>query len=182
MTRLLLPAVVVGLLAQVIPAAGQAPKVVTRESTLTATVDRIDRMSRVVTFRADAGHTIQSVYVDPEVKEFDNVRVGDVVTVRYVESAIVQVLRPNAKPSMERDTTKEARQAGEDQVIAQSKAVVTIDRIDTQALLVSYRRQDGTRVVSAVVDKALLTGLRPGDRVEITATRERAVEIQRKKP
>lgn len=180
MTRPLLPAVVVGLLAQVIPAAGQAPKVVTRESTLTATVDRIDRSSRVVTFRAE-GHTIQSVYVDPEVKEFDDVRVGDVVTVRYVESVIVQV-RPNAKPSMERDTTGEARKAGEDQVIAQSKAVVTIDKIDTQALLVSYRRQDGLRAVSAVVDKALLTGLRPGDRVEITATRERAVEIQRKKP
>jgi len=181
MTRLLLPAVVIGLVAQMINVAGQTPKVVTRESTFTATVDRIDRLSRVVTFRAE-GHTIQSIYVDPEVKEFDNVGVGDVVTVRYVESAIVQVLRPNAKPSMERDTTAEARKAGEDQVIAQSKAVVTIDKIDTQALLVSYRRQDGVRVVSAVVDKALLTGLRPGDRVEITATRERAVEIQRKKP
>ena len=181
MTRLLLPAVVIGLLAQVIPAVGQPPKVVTRESTLTATVDRIDKLSRVVTFRADS-NTVQSVYVDPEVKEFDDVRVGDVVTVRYVESVIVQVLRPNAKPSMERDTTGEARKAGEDQVIAQSKAVVTIEKIDTQALLVSYRRQDGVRAVSNVVDKALLTGLRPGDRVEITATRERAVAIQRKKP
>lgn len=179
MTRLLLPAVVVGLLAQVIPAAGQAPTVVSRESTAMGTVDRIDRSSRLVTFRREP-NTLQTVYVDPKVTEYDDLRVGDIVTVRYVESVIVQV-RPTAKPSAERDTTDEARKAGGDQVIAQAKEVVTIENVDPQGMSVTYRTPDG-QAVRPVSNKALLTGLRPGDRVEITATRERAVEIQRKKP
>jgi Cu/Ag efflux protein CusF len=179
MARLLVSAVFIALLAQTILTAAQAPKVATRESTVTATVDRIDRPSRVVTFRRE-GNTLQRVYVDPTVKEFDQLQVGDVVTVRYVESVIVQV-RPNAKLSAERDTTEEARKSGADQVITQAKAVVTIESIDPQGLYVTYRTQDGQQAVRPVNDKALLAGLKPGDRVEVTATRERAIEIRRKK-
>jgi hypothetical protein len=178
MSTLLLTVVVTGLLGRTAAAPVQAPNVVTRESTLTATVDRIERSSRVVTLRAE-GNMMQSVYVDPKVAAFDDLQVGDVVTVRYVESVIVQV-RPNAEPSGVRDTTDEARKAGAVQVTAQSKAVITIEKIE--GLLVSYRTQDGQRAARLVSDKRLLEGLRPGDRVEVTLTRERAVEIQRKKP
>ena len=80
-----------------------------------------------------------------------------------------------------RDTTDEARKAGGDQVIEQSKAFVTIEKIDVQALIVSYRTKEGLRGARGVTDKRLLEGLRSGDRVEITLTRERAVDIQRKK-
>jgi hypothetical protein len=176
MFKLLVSVVVAGLLAHAAPV--QAQNVVTRESTVTATVDRIERSSRLLTFRGE-GNTVQSVYVDPDVAEFNDLKVGDVVTVRYVESVIVQV-RPDSRPSGVRDTTDEARKAGRDSVIAQSKAVVTIEKIDVQALLVSYSTKDGLRAARGVSDKRLLEGLRPGDRVEITLTRERAVDIQRK--
>jgi DNA replicative helicase MCM subunit Mcm2 (Cdc46/Mcm family) len=177
MFKLLLSVVVAGLLPQAAPA--QAPNVVTRESAVTATVDRIERSSRVVTFRGE-GNTLQSVFVEPDVAAFDDLQVGDVVTVRYVESVIVQV-RPDRQSTGVRDTTEEARKEGGDPVIAQSKAFVTIEKIDVQALLVSYRTKDGLRGARGVTDKRLLEGLRPGDRVEITLTRERAVDIQRKK-
>jgi hypothetical protein len=49
--------------------------------------------------------------------------------------------------------------AGGDRVIAQSKAVVTIEKIDVQGLLVSYRTQDGLRAARGVTDKRLLEGL-----------------------
>ncbi len=179
MFKLLLSVVVTALLAPAAPGPVQAPNVVTRESTVTATVDRIERSTRVVTFRGE-GNTLQDVYVDPVVAAFDDLQVGDVVTVRYVESVIVQV-RPDSEPSGVRDTTDEARKAGGDKVIEQSKAFVTIDKIDAQALIVSYRTKDGLRGARGVTDKRLLEGLRPGDRVEITLTRERAVDIQRKK-
>jgi hypothetical protein len=179
MFTLLVSVVVTGLLAHAAPVPVQAPNVVTRESTVTATVDRIERSSRVVTFRRES-NILQSVYVDPDVAAFDDLQVGDVVTVRYVESVIVQV-RPDSQPSGVRDTTDEARKAAGDRVIAQSKVVVTIEKIDVQGLLVSYRTKDGLRAARGVTDKRLLEGLRPGDRVEITLTQERAVDIQRKK-
>ena len=178
MSRLLLSAAVVVLVGHAVSAAVQAPNVVTRESTVTATVDRVDRSSRLVLFRAD-GSGPQSVYVDRTVAAFDDLKPGDVVVVRYLESVIVQV-RPNAKPQRVRDTTKEAKEAGGDRVISQTKAVVTVENIDVQTLLVSYRTEDGVRAMRLVQDKRLLEGLRTGDRIEITATRERAVDIRRK--
>lgn len=178
MSRLLQSVAVTALLWHAIPAAAQGPKVVTHESTFTATVDRIERSSRVVTFRGEGG-ILQSLYVDPKVASFDDLKVGDVVTVRYVESVIVQV-RANAQPSEVRDTTEEAKKAGGDLVVAQSKAVVTIEGIDVEKLLVKYRTQSGQHIARVVSDKRLLEGLRPGDRVEVTLTRERAVHVQRK--
>jgi len=178
MIRLLMPALMVALLGQAALESAQPPKAVTRESTVTGTVDRIERSSRVVTFRAAEGNVLQSVYVDPKVAAFADLKVGDVVVVRYIESVIVQV-RPNAKAEGVRDTTQEAKKAGGDNVTAQSKAVVTIENIDTQTSIVTYR-QNGVRAARLVNDKRLLEGLHTGDRVEITQTRERAVEIRKK--
>jgi hypothetical protein len=159
------------------PARAQEPNVVTRELTMTATVDRIER-GRVVTLRGE-GNVLQTVYVDPQVKAFDELKVGDVVTIRYVESVIVQV-RPGAKLTDDlRDTTEEARKAGDENVVQQLKEVVTIEDIDSQGLFVTYRTGDNRRIARAVTDKRLLKGVRPGDRVEVTFTRDRAVSIER---
>ncbi len=179
MSTLLLSAVITGLLGQEAPAPAQAPNVVAREWTVTVSVERIERSQRVVTFRRDG--SLQDVYVDPKVAVFDDLMVGDVVTIRYVESEIVHV-RPGAQPSEARDTTEEARKADGSKVIAQTKAVVTIDKIDPATSLVTYRTAYGQQAVRLVTDKRLLEGVKPGDQVEVTLTRERAIDIQRKKP
>ena len=157
-------------------AQGQQPNTVTRESTMTAKVDRIERSNRVVTLRT-ADNVITDMYVDPTFKVYDTLKVGDVVTVRYTESVIVQV-NPNAKPAAVTDTTQEARKAGDENIVLQQKLVVTIDNIDSQRLFVSYRTHDNQRRMYPVQDKKLLDGLKSGDRVEITLTRARAVSIE----
>ena len=177
MFRKSLSAVVVALLLPASHAWTQAPNVVTTESTVKATVDKIERSIRVVTLRQD-GNVFQSVYVDPKVAGFDDLKVGDVVTVRYVESVIVQV-RPGAALSDVRNSTEEAKKAGNDQVVEQMKATVKIEEVDSQGLSVTYRTQDNRRMVRRVSDKRLLAGIRPGDRVEVTITRQRAVSIER---
>jgi hypothetical protein len=177
MSRSVLSAIVVMLLWPVEQVPAQAPNVVTTESTVRATVDRIERSIRVVTLRQE-GNVFQSLYVDPKVAGFDDLQVGDVVTVRYVESVIVQV-RPGAALSDVRDSTEDARKAGNDQVVEQIKATVKIEEVDSQGLSVTYRTQDNRRIVRRVNDKRLLAGIRPGDRVEVTMTRQRAVSIER---
>jgi hypothetical protein len=67
-------------------------------------------------------------------------------------------------------------------VVAQTKTVVTIESIDAPRLLVKYRTEYNQSFARVVSDKRLLEGLRPGDRVEVTLTRERAVDIKRKTP
>ena len=157
----------------------QAPNAVTNESTTTAKVDRIEKSSRVLTLKGD-GNVVHSVYVDPSIKAFDELRVGDLVTVRYTESVIVQ-LRPNAKLTELQDTTEQARKAGDPNVLQQLKRIVTIENIDSQGQLVTYRTQDNQRGVRHVQNKALLEGLHRGDRIEITLTQARALSIERKR-
>jgi len=165
------------LLAQVLVA--QAPPRSSKtESTVTARVDRIDRFSRTLTLRRDNSIT-ELVTVDPSEKLFDELKTGDRVTVRYTDSVIVQV-RPGAALSVPRDTTDSAK-AANDQVVQQLKTVVTVDTIDPDGQYLIYRTQDNMKAMRTVADKKLLQGIKPGDRVEVTLTRERAISIQRAK-
>ena len=122
MSRPLLYATVLMLLWAAGGARAQAPNVVTTESTVQAKVDRIERSIRVVTLRQEGqgGSALLSVYVDPTVAGFDGLKVGDSVTVRYVESVIVQV-RPGAALKDARDTTAEAKKAGDAQVTSRRR-------------------------------------------------------------
>jgi hypothetical protein len=155
------------------------PNAALRETTVTATVDRVERFSRMVTLRGQ-DNVLHTVYVERDVTAFDDLKVGDVVRVRYIESVIVEV-RPGAKPTPTQDTTQEARGAGNEHVVQQLKTVVTIESIDSQGLFLTYRTHDHRRIVHAVRDKALLEGIRPGDRVGITVTHARAVSIERER-
>lgn len=179
MSRLLVVALAAGLLSHAASPRAQAPNVVTRESVVTATVDRIERATRVLTVRS-AQNVLQTVYVDPALQAFDDLQVGDVVTVRYVESVVVQV-RPNATLADPRDTTAEAKKAGKDDVVEQQRTVVTVDSIDPQGQAMTYRTATGQKVMRVVHDKSLLRGLHPGDRIEVTLTRERAISVEKRR-
>jgi hypothetical protein len=160
------------------PSARAQDKVVTREETVTATVDRIEKGPRLVTLKT-RDNVFQTIHVEPSLKIFDDLKVGDTVTVRYVESTVV-ALRPQAALARPRDTTEDARKAGKPNVVSQQTAVVTIEGIDAQRLFVTFRWEDGARMVRAVPDARLLDGLKTGDRVAVTMTRERAVSITRR--
>jgi hypothetical protein len=179
MLKQMLTSLVIALALPVVPALAQAqpPNVVTRVSTTTATVERIEKSPRLLTLRAPE-NMMQTVYVDPSIKAFDDLKVGDVITVRYQESVVVQV-RPGAALSGPRDTTEEARKAGGENITGQQKVIVTVDSIDSQGQLISYRTADNMRAVRYVADKSLIQGLRAGDRIEVTLTRERATSIER---
>ncbi len=90
------------------------------------------------------GNVFQSVYVDPSVKTFDDLKAGDLVTLRYTESIVVQV-RPGAALTDPKDSTAAAQKAGNDQVLQQLTAVVKVERIDPQGLSIEYRMKDGRK-------------------------------------
>jgi hypothetical protein len=145
----------------------------------TARVERVDTFGRSITVRTDQG-VIHTVYVGPELNVFDQLRSGDTVTIRVVESVIV-ALKRGAKPTALTDTTAAARKAsgGQSDVQQQLRAIVTIESVDVQAQVVVYIAGDNRRVMRNAVDPHLLEGLKKGDVVELTYTRERAIELQK---
>jgi hypothetical protein len=160
----------------------QEPKTTTREVVVgSARVDRIDVFSRAVTLRTDDNQT-QVVYVGPELKIFDELKEGDQVTVRLIEEVVVAV-RPNAKPTVVEDTTAAAKKelgASRD-VQQQLKATVTVDSVDMAGQLVTYHAANNLSVTRAVADPHLLDEVKPGDVIEVTYTRSRAIAIDKRR-
>ena len=148
--------------------------------TVAGTVERTDPFSRALTLRTSA-NTTQTINVPRELELFDELRTGDRITVRLSESVIVAV-RPGGKPSVAVDTTASAKPAtasAESKVLQQLKAAVTVESVDRPAHVIVYKTADSRKVIRTVADPSLLDGLKAGDVIEITYTRERAIDLQR---
>jgi hypothetical protein len=163
------------------PIQSQEPKSSVREVvTVAGTVERTDRSTRTLTLRT-SHNTTQMITVAPDLKLFDELQTGDKITVRLSESVIVAVA-PGAKPSMPVDTTASATPTDPSErreVLQQLKAACTVESIDRGQNLLVYKTADNRRAIRAVIDPRLLDGLKPGDVIEITYTRERAIDLQR---
>ena len=161
-------------------AGAQAPRASARDVVaVTGRVERVDVFSRSITLKTADG-IAHTVYVGPELAVFRELKTGDNVLVRIVESVIVEA-RPGAKTVM-MDTTaaaKKAPEAAQGDVLQQLKAVVTIESVDLPTQMVVYKGADNRRVQRQVGDPRLLEGLKAGDVIEIIYTRERAIGLQR---
>jgi hypothetical protein len=177
-------AALVALLAAVWPAVAveaQEPKSTVREVvTMTGIVERTDRPSRALTLRTSQ-NTTQTIYVSPEIALFDELKNGDRITIRLYESVIVAI-RPGLKPSVAVDTTASANPrdaTGQGQVLQQLKAAVTVESVDSRNNAIVYKTADNRRAIRTVADPRLLDGVKAGDVIEITHTRERVIDLQR---
>src|SRR5215813_12127387 len=75
-------------------ATAQAQKPVTEAASVEAkaTIVAIDHAKRLITLKGKEGE--ETVYAGPEVKRFDELKVGDVVTFRYYESLVLRIAKP----------------------------------------------------------------------------------------
>ena len=178
-------AVVLGLLASAgawpggVPAAQELNQSV-RVVTVTVTVESLEPSTRGLTYRTSEG-VLNSLTVAPEVALYDEVRTGDVLVVNYIDAVVLKVT-PGAKLTNFADTTEQAKTTVTDpgvKIEQQLSQVVTIDEIDVQARTVVYHGADTRRVMRAIQDPALMKGLKAGDVVEVTITRERAIGLAR---
>ena len=90
-----------------------AQKTVSKANTITATatVEAIDYSARHVTLKNEKGETDMFV-VDPAVKRFDSLKVGDKVKLTYYESLVFQVIKPGQKSSGASDEAALTRAKG----------------------------------------------------------------------
>jgi len=173
-------AVLTVLLIAAAPAAAQENRSTRNVMALTGTVERIDTFSRSLTVKASDGIT-HVIYVGPELEVFRELQRGDAIVVRIVESVILEAT-PGAKLTSLVDTTNDAKKApdaAQGDVLQQIKAVVSIESIDLTTHVIVYKGADNRLVQRQVTDPRLLEGLKAGDVIEITYTRERAIDLHR---
>jgi hypothetical protein len=162
-------------------ALAQAPVTKTEAVEITAKIEAIDKTARLVSLKDEDGET-ETIYCGPEVKRFDELKVGDTVTFRYYESvayAIRKPGQPSGLPAQTGPTVTRGQGARPSGTIArQETATVTIKAIDPKVPSVTVLTEDGRTVSFKVEDKKNLKDVKVGDKVEITYTEAVMISVK----
>ena len=149
--------------------------------TVKTTIEAIDHKARTVTLMDKHGN-FETVYAGPEIKRFDELKVGDKVTFTYSESMAIRIRKPGdpapaastGEPVIAQGTS--ARPSGSK--TRQMTAEVTIEEVDPKAKSITFAGQDGRSVSLRVEDRKMLESLHPGDKVEVTYTTALLINVK----
>jgi hypothetical protein len=165
--------------------------VIANISTLNATVTAVDKADRVVTLRGDDGRE-QTIKCGPEVRNFDQIEVGDRVAAQYHESTAIFARKPEAAagststgsgPSGVTRTYGKAELAplgskpgGE--ITNVSEVTATVDDIDYAKRQVRLLGPSGQpRVLTVGNDVQNLESIKKGDEIVIRYTEALAISV-----
>lgn len=173
--------VLAALVAVPLAALAQNPVTQTDAVEVTATIEAIDHTARLVTLKGPEGE-LETIYAGPEVKRFDELKVGDKVTFRYYES-IAYKLRKEGEPATpavasEPTLTRGTGPKPSGTLAQQKTATVTIKAVDLKLPSVTVLTKDGRTASFKVEDKKKLAGLKAGDKVEITYTEAVMISVK----
>jgi hypothetical protein len=167
----------------VLPLAARAQKPVTQTDAveLTAKIEAIDKTARLVTLKDTEGDT-ETIKCGPEVKRFDELKVGDTVTFRYYESIAYAIRKPGQPSGLPAQTgpsvTRGQGPRPGGTIAQQETATVTVKAIDAKVPSVTVLTADGRTVSFKVEDKKNLKDVRAGDKVEITYTEAVMISVK----
>jgi len=159
-------------------AAAQVSKTLTGESrVVTATVEAIERSSRVVTIKKQDG-TFDVLYLPAAIKKFDTMKIGDKITAKYYETVVLQLKAPGSKDT-DKDGGGVVRTEGRPSGTAshQQTITATITAIDQAVPSITFTGPRGWTYSSRVEDKAALAKVKVGDKVDITWTEALVLSI-----
>lgn len=154
------------------------PVVQTATASTTVTIQAIDHTNRLVTFKDDAGAE-DTVVAGPDVKRFNELKVGDRVTFKYYESLVFSVRKPGdaTSPTIAAAVTPGAGARPSGTVAEQLTTTVTVVSVDRDVPSVTVKTESGAVVTRKIQDLKNIEGLKAGDQVQITYTRAILAEV-----
>jgi hypothetical protein len=145
----------------------------------TATIQAIDTANRIVTLRDEKG--VEDTYVvGPQVKRFNELKVGDKVKLTYYESLVMQVRKPGDPAPTAGDQMKGTRSTGTPgaTISRQQTTSVEVLAIDQKLPSITVKTADGRTVTRKVENPKNLEGVKVGDKIDITYTQALLAEIE----
>jgi hypothetical protein len=161
-------------------AMGQAKSVTTEMRVETGIVEAVEAATRTVTIKKADGSYVTTV-AGPDIKRFDEVKVGDKITARYYENLVIRVKQPGEPDT---DTTAKGTTGSGQALPGGTKArqrtiTATITDIDMAAPTVTFTGPNGWKYTSKVQDPAALAKVKVGDKVDIVWTDALLVSLER---
>jgi Cu/Ag efflux protein CusF len=147
---------------------------------VTASVQAIDKANRTVTIKGPHGN-LETITAGPEVRNFDQIKVGDNVALRYVEALSLELKKGGKAPVARTDTEMGARaKPGEKPAAGVGRQIhVTADvvAVDAANQTVSLRGPKQT-VELKVRDPEQFKLVKVGDQVDATYTEALAISVE----
>jgi len=158
---------------------GEKPSYFTdQRRTATAKLEAINPASRMITLREDDGSR-GTFKVDREVRNLDQVKVGDTVKVDYYESILIKVLDPG-EPVNEYNTSVDRSEPGDRPGGAATQSLTMtgrVEEVNKDSSRVTVRGPAGNLRAITVRDKKKLDNIHVGDGVQLTYTESLAVAV-----
>jgi hypothetical protein len=148
---------------------------------LTATVVAVDMKKRIVTLK-DSGGDVRDFKVGKEAVNLPQVKTGDIVTIKFLESVAVEVIKPGTAAGAGTATTIVRAKPGEmpgGMITRQRSLTATVKEIDKDGGTISLMGPNGKTVKVNVVDPANLDKVSVGDELLITFTEAEAISVER---
>lgn len=152
----------------------------TNVARITASVEAVDAAARTVTLKGPRGNVVV-LPVGPEVKNFDRIKVGDFVVVRYLQALTLE-LKKGGKELRQRTEREEsaAAQPGERPAAGAARKITVVAdviAVDPKKMTVTLRGPKRT-VELKVRDPEQIKLVKVGDQVEATYTEAVAISVE----
>jgi Cu/Ag efflux protein CusF len=166
--------------AAVVAASAPGTATIASSVTVSASVTAIDKATRKVTLKGPEGK-LNTVTAGPEVRNFDQIKVGDTVTVRYVE-ALTLTLKKDGKELRGMTETPAAVRApaGERPAGAigvQTEVTANVIALDAKTQTVTLQGPKHT-VELKVPDAGQFKLIKVGDQIQATFTEAMALAVE----
>jgi Cu/Ag efflux protein CusF len=150
-------------------------------ATLNGKITAIDKSKRMATVQDDKGRTV-TLYLGPNVANFDRLKVGDQVSARYTEAVVLAIAKntgSDIRTKVEADAARMAPAGEKPGVSAMERTTVVANvvSVDPQKGRVTLKGIGSTPVDFRVRDKQALSKIKPDDQVVITYEQAAALAI-----
>ena len=154
---------------------------VARAAQLSAQVVGLDKASRTVTLKGPKGNVVDIVAGD-EVKNFDQIKLGDFVVARYVQALTLELAKTKAgiREGAEKDAVVRA-QPGERPAGAAARQVTVLADVigvDPKKKTITLKGPKGNVVALDVQNPDQFKVVKKGDQVAVTYTEALALSVE----
>ena len=165
--------------AAIVSAPGMATMATTTE--LSAKVVAIDKATRTLTLKGQKGEAVDFV-ASADVKNFDQIKVGDMVVARYVQALTLELRNTRAaagSPTVREEAVK--AKPGEKPAVAgvrEVTAIADVTAVDPKKSTITLKGPRGNVVTLDVKNPDQFKVVKVGDQVEVTYTEALALSVE----
>jgi ribosomal protein L6P/L9E len=166
--------------AAVMAASAPGQATITTAVSVSASVEAIDKASRQVTLKGPKGN-LNTVTAGPDVRNFDQIKVGDMVTVRYIEALTLTLKKDGKELRGMTETPTAARAAAGERpagvVANQTEVTANVIAVDAKTQTVTLKGPKQT-VELKVPDAGQFKLIKVGDQIQAVYTEAVAVSVE----